>query len=235
MKTCKKCGIEKQEEDFYFQKNKILRIGTCKICHNEIMRRWQKENPDKAKKAWTKHNRKRSKGRICPNCGITFKIGSAQDGCSLKCRFYLSFQKSENGCWEWTKYKSGRKEMAYASLWVNGVRRFGSHISYELHKGEIKKGLMVLHTCDNSGCVNPDHLYLGTHQQNMDDMNSRGRGNKGRVHFKKYSIEQCEEVIKLRNLGKIHREISELTGVKESMCKFICKNPQRVNQGGNLL
>jgi len=50
-----------------------------------------------------------------------------------------------------------------------------SRVSYLVFNGEIKNGLMVLHHCDNRRCVNPDHLHMGTHQDNMDEMSARGR------------------------------------------------------------
>jgi len=49
---------------------------------------------------------------------------------------------------------------------------------YHLFKGELEKDLYVCHTCDNVSCVNPDHLWLGTQKQNMEDMKKKGRGRK---------------------------------------------------------
>ena len=52
---------------------------------------------------------------------------------------------------------------------------FAHRLSYILHYGEFDKSLDVLHNCDNPCCVNPDHLRLGTHQENMNDRDQRGR------------------------------------------------------------
>lgn len=234
MKKCIKCHCEKNEEEFYFyNKEKNARINTCKSCHGKIMTNWQKKNRDKCQKAWTKFNRKRNKGRICEYCGNNYKISTSQKGCSTLCRFHLGFDKKENGCWEWKKGKVGRKSCQYGGIWINRVHRKASHVAYELYKGKITPGLMVLHTCDNSICVNPAHLYLGTHQQNMNDMNSRGRGNKGRVRFDLYTKEQCKNVINLRKSGLTYRKIEELTGIKEGSCKNICRKPERITSGAN--
>ncbi len=83
------------------------------------------------------------------------------------------------GCWVWSghTYKNGY-----------GVRKaFGKDVSahrfsYELHKGSIPHGMMVLHSCDNKRCINPDHLRVGSHSENMAEASSRGRMRSGTRH-----------------------------------------------------
>jgi hypothetical protein len=75
-------------------------------------------------------------------------------------------------CWVWTGSVRGQ---GYGQFWYKGLSRKASRVSYEIFVGEIPIGRMVLHRCDNRMCVNPDHLYLGDHADNMRDRNSRGR------------------------------------------------------------
>lgn len=80
---------------------------------------------------------------------------------------------ASTGCWQWhgTYGKpSARYEYKYGQFLINGVTKRAHRTSWELHRGPIPKGLNVLHRCNNAICVNPEHLYLGTHQQNMRDM-----------------------------------------------------------------
>lgn len=218
-RTCSKCNKEKPLAEFY------PKMGRCKNCHNEHVVKWQKENYDSCKKAWTKFNRKRKPGRACEFCGSNYKIGTSQKGCSVKCRFELNHEKMESGCWHW---KMPKTRNGYGSFCIDGKACPAHRISYELHRGAIPEGMFVCHTCDNRKCVNPQHLFLGTHQDNMDDMNRKGRGNKGRIHFRKYTPDQCRQVISLRKDGKLFREISGILGMPEDACKRIFKFPERV-------
>lgn len=82
----------------------------------------------------------------------------------------------ETGCWNWVK---GTDTCGYGIFYPYGAAapKIRAHrYSYMIHKGPIPEGLYVCHTCDNPGCVNPDHLWLGTHTENMRDKERKGRG-----------------------------------------------------------
>jgi hypothetical protein len=82
-----------------------------------------------------------------------------------------------SGCWLWTGalYWDG-----YGAFCMNGKQIRAHHAGWRLFRGDIPDGLWVLHHCDVPACVNPDHLFLGTHQRNMDDAVSKGRQARGR-------------------------------------------------------
>lgn len=81
-------------------------------------------------------------------------------------------------CWEWLASKSFNKKYGQfkhkRKMWK--AHRF----AYQLSKGDIPDGLVVRHTCDNPACCNPNHLVLGTHQDNMNDRNQKNRQAKGK-------------------------------------------------------
>lgn len=79
------------------------------------------------------------------------------------------------GCWEWQGY---RNENGYGFTRVGGRGSngmFAHRLSWTIHRGPIPDGLQVLHRCDNPCCVRPDHLFLGTNQDNIDDRVAKGR------------------------------------------------------------
>ena len=76
------------------------------------------------------------------------------------------------GCHNWTKSLNSK---GYGRIKINGTRKLVHRVSYELHSGPIPEGLFVLHRCDNRKCCNPEHLSVGTNQDNMDDKVAKGR------------------------------------------------------------
>ena len=88
-------------------------------------------------------------------------------------RFEEKFRKTP-GCWEWL---ASRLPFGYGQIMINKRPRVAHRISYSLYVGPIPDGMQVLHKCDNPPCVNPDHLWIGTHADNMKDKVLKGRSN----------------------------------------------------------
>lgn len=90
-------------------------------------------------------------------------------------RFIEKVNKTE-GCWEWTAatYRGG---YGHFRAFTDGKWKMikAHRYSYSHFKGEIPKGMLVCHTCDNPKCVNPEHLFIGTHSDNMVDKINKGR------------------------------------------------------------
>jgi hypothetical protein len=92
-------------------------------------------------------------------------------GLSLRERLDFYTDKRSD-CWEWTGY---RNNSGYGRLMVGNQAMFAHRLTYEMQNGSIPDGLCVLHKCDNRGCVNPDHLFLGNRSDNNADMLAKGR------------------------------------------------------------
>lgn len=79
--------------------------------------------------------------------------------------------KQEGDCWIW----QGTNTKGYGMISDKGKMKLTHRVAYTLTHGDIPEGYDILHICDTPSCINPDHLMLGTHQDNMDDMRVKGR------------------------------------------------------------
>ncbi len=94
---------------------------------------------------------------------------------TLEQRFWSKVNKNtDTGCWEWTAFKN---KSGYGMFTVSSSLRTYAHRIAAKLDGRDPTGMSVCHSCDNPSCVNPAHLFLGTQQDNVDDMRAKGRAN----------------------------------------------------------
>jgi hypothetical protein len=116
---------------------------------------------------------------------------------NIEQRFMNKVNKNvDTGCWEWVACTD---ECGYGEFKIDGNSRHAHRVSWELFIGEIPEKMEVCHTCDNPPCVNPDHLFLGTHKENMADMVKKGRYVKGKIYkgiesFHRGSLSPCAKL-----------------------------------------
>lgn len=92
---------------------------------------------------------------------------------TLQTRIFHKVRLNEKGCWLWPTL---RKKDGYGSITVDGKVYMAHRVAYEAFNGEIPAGLLVRHRCDVRACVHPDHLQVGTQQDNHDDRVARTLG-----------------------------------------------------------
>lgn len=129
-----------------------------------------------------------------------------------------TIKRDGEGCWEWTGYtKNG-----YGVISLNDAHAYLHRLSWRLHRGPIPEGLSVLHRCDNKRCVRPDHLFVGTQQDNVDDMHAKERhvdppifrGTENAKATKEF--DDVEHARSLRASGLTQRAVADLLGVSQS-------------------
>lgn len=130
--------------------------------------------------------------------------------------FWKKVNKIPGGCWEWT---AGRWRHGYGRFRVS-TRQYGAHrISFLIHYGHLPDSL-IMHTCDNPLCVNPDHLRPGTHTDNMRDMFQKGRRKSG-YSVRRLSADTINKIAEeLAEDGVVIRELAQKYNVYPSTIRF---------------
>jgi hypothetical protein len=141
---------------------------------------------------------------------------------SVEERFWKYVNKDcENGCWHFTGSLSNNR---YGKLGVNGKFISAHRFSYQLSYGEIPEGMHCCHKCDNPRCVNPDHLFIGTRSENMQDMLNKNRGNKvkGSLHHSsKLTEDQVLSIKKRIASGEKQCNIAKEFGIANCQITYI--------------
>lgn len=150
-------------------------------------------------------------------------------------RFWSKVDNIDNVlvCWNWTgcKNKKGYGEIYFPYI---GKHIHAHQISWIIFYGDIPNGLCVCHKCDNPACVNPNHLFLGTIQDNNLDRDKKGRRKQGKVYYgvehhnhgtggqsNKLSESDVIEIRALKKAGFTNRKIAEMFGVSSGLINNI--------------
>lgn len=127
-------------------------------------------------------------------------------------RFYSKVEKKTDAeCWNWT---AGKDLHGYGQFSLRN-RQTGAHrIAWMIANGPIPYGLLVMHSCDNSSCCNPNHLTLGTAKTNQRDCIARGR----RKFMPRPKFNGTDNVVSVARarLGITQREFAKLIGVSSN-------------------
>ncbi len=211
-KKCKHCFLALTSENAAKKNAKYFR-NECRKCRSAQVIKKNRGCP-KRKVYANAYARKTGRVRMypCELCGMSCYKKYAKAFCSDVCRF-LSYVEKTNSCWVW---KGAMHRKGYGKLCFRGNKTaVASRVSYELFKGAIEEEMLVCHTCDTPACVNPDHLWLGSHKENMIDMVQKGR---------QYSILTPHQVFKIRKLfkeGVKNSQLMELFNITASQVSNI--------------
>ncbi len=123
--------------------------------------------------------------------------------------------QDDDECWRWgaATDKDGYGTFQFSGILGDGVRekRRAHRVSYEIFHGQIPDDLLVCHTCDNTACINPAHLFLGPTEKNVEDRVAKSRSASGQNHGTKTKPDSFVRAAKTR------RRLIEFRGRKQSL------------------
>ena len=134
-------------------------------------------------------------------------------------RFMRRVRKTDS-CWVWTGFLT---KNGYGRLKIDGYMVFAHRAAFAHFVGPIPNALYACHTCDNRACVNPEHIFIGTHGENMNDRNSKGRQARVRGEANGNSVvtkSEASQIMAMKGVFK-QREIAATFGVSRSLVAHI--------------
>lgn len=146
---------------------------------------------------------------------------------SLEDKFWEKAKEVNSGCWEW---QASRNKKGYGNFYLSVGHSKDKHclahrMSWILTYGEIPDGLQVLHDCDNPSCVNPEHLFLGTNDDNVQDKIQKGRMRTLRGEespSSKLTEAKVRKMRELKNKGYSYAELGRKFNVDTSTARYVC-------------
>ncbi len=128
--------------------------------------------------------------------------------------------KSNDECWNW---RGSTTRDGYGTFTMNYKTHLTHRLAWELRNGKIPKGKYLLHKCDNRKCCNPNHLILGTQQENVNDMIKKGRQKSLKRGGKKnLTDDEVRDIKTLYSSKKYTQEqLSEIYGVSRMQISLI--------------
>lgn len=141
-------------------------------------------------------------------------------------RLLAKYDVDEQGCWIWNRGTCGQ---GYGKLKRDGAYVSSHRLSYEHHKGEIPKGMLVCHTCDVRACINPEHLFLGTMSDNMRDCSQKGRSGGGGGGSPRLSASEKGEICQRVSCGESKRAVARSIGVSQGAITYWVNRKEQPN------
>jgi hypothetical protein len=130
-------------------------------------------------------------------------------------------------CWIW---KGAKNSLGYGHIFKDGSEVYAHRLSYEFAYGSVPEGLDILHKCDNPTCIRPDHLFPGTHKQNIDDMVTKGRCNRAfgeNAGPSKLTTEQVHRIKSRESSGERQIDLAFEYGINQSEISKIVRGKRR--------